>query len=180
MRLWLAAVLALLVLAGSAAAGTVPAPWQAAADRLDMPVLHPTYTPNLNLRRVVPVEIECGNILEELDGYYTGPNGRKLRVAEGKPYYCGDIGDAKLLARPTIRGKRASVYDYCEGTGCRNATYRFLLTWREQGIQIVLISRGTPRPTLYAIARSMERVEDSTGGGDSGGLPYRVPGASRR
>jgi hypothetical protein len=31
-----------------------------------------------------------------------------------------------------------------------------------------------PRPRLYAIARSMEKVEDSTGGGSSGGLPYRL------
>jgi hypothetical protein len=156
-----ATALAALALAGSALAGSVPGPWQQAADRLDMPVLYPTSTPNLHLNRVVPREIECGNILEELDGYYTGPNGRRLRVAEGKPYYCGDIGDAKLIARPTIHGKRASVYDYCEGTGCRRATYRFLVTWREQGIQIVLISRGTPRATLYAIARSMQTVADT-------------------
>jgi hypothetical protein len=172
-RCLVAATVATLALAGSALAGTVPGPWQAAADRLDMPVLYPTSTANLQLNRVVPRDIDCGNILEELDGYYTGPNRRKLRVAEGKPYYCGDIGDAKLLAHPTIHGKRASLYDYCEGTGCRRATFRFLLTWREQGIQIVLVSRGMPRPTLFAIARSMEKVAE-TGGGTDGGVPYRL------
>jgi hypothetical protein len=157
----LAAVIAALALA-SAAAAAVPAPWQRAADQLDMLVLYPVSTPNLTLKRVVPQEIECGQTIEQLDGYYSGPNGRRLRVAEGKPFYCGDIGDAPLLGHPRIHGKRASLYDYCEGTGCRRATYRFLLTWREHGIQITLVSRGTPKATLLALARSMVAVEDST------------------
>jgi hypothetical protein len=157
----LAALAALALAAGAAAA--VPAAWQRAADRLEMPVLYPTHHPGLVLDRVVPREIECGPIEEELDGYYRGMagNGKRLRIAEGKPYYCGDIGDAPLLARPTIHGKRASLYSYCEGSGCGRATHRYLLTWREQGIQITLISRGSPRAGLYAIARSMTRIADT-------------------
>jgi hypothetical protein len=168
---------AVLVLAGTAA-GAVPAAWQRAADRLAMPVLYPASTPNMSLKRVLAQEIACGQTLEQLDGYYSGgANGRRLRVAEAKPFYCGDIGDAEVLAHPTIHGKRATLYDYCEGTGCGKATYRFLLAWREQGIQIELISRGSPRATLYAIARSMTRVADTPGSG--GGTPYR-PAASAR
>ena len=123
----------------------------------------PRTIPGLTLNRVVPREIDCGPIEEELDGYYRGVsgNGKRLRIAEGRPFYCGDIGDARLLAHPTIHGRRASLYEYCEGTGCGRATHRYLLTWREQGIQLTLISRGSPRPTLYAIARSMTRVTDT-------------------
>ena len=150
-----------LALAGTAAAGSFPGPWQRAADRLSMPVLAPTATPNLTLKRVTTARLQCGNVVEQLDGHYTGRNGRRLRIAEGKPFYCGDIGDAPLLGHPTIHGTRASLYRYCEGTGCRAATYRFLLTWREQGIQVTLISRGTPKATLLAIARSMRAVPDS-------------------
>jgi hypothetical protein len=157
-----AAALIALAFAATAAAAP-PAAWQRAADRLDMPVLYPTHHPGLALHRVVPREIDCGPIQEELDGYYrgVGGNGKRLRIAEGKPYYCGDIGDAELLARPRIHGKRAYLYSYCEGVGCRRATHRYLLTWREQGIQITLISRGSPRARLYAIARSMTRVVDT-------------------
>jgi hypothetical protein len=145
----IAAVMTLAL--ASTAAAAVPGAWQRAADRLDMPVLYPTHHPGLTLNRVVPQEIDCG----------VSGNGKRLRIAEGRPFYCGDIGDARLLAHPTIHGRRASLYEYCEGTGCGRATHRYLLTWREQGIQLTLISRGSPRPTLYAIARSMTRVTDT-------------------
>ena len=117
----------------------------------------------LTLHRVAPQHIECGPTEEQLDAYYRGVGGnrKRMRIAEGKPFYCGDIGDARLLAHPTIHGKRASLYDYCEGSGCGRATFRFLLTWHEQGIQVTLVSRGSPRSTLYAIARSTTEVDDS-------------------
>lgn len=157
-----AIAVAVLALAGTAVAGSVPGPWQRAADSLDMPVLYPTSTPGMTLKRVVPEKIDCGRTVEQLDGYYGGgSHGKRLRVAEAKPFYCGDIGDAAVLARPTIHGKRATLYDYCEGTGCAKATFRYLLTWHEQGIQIELISRGSSRATLYAIARSLTRVPDT-------------------
>jgi hypothetical protein len=156
-------VAALALVLASPAVAAAPGPWQRAADQLDMPVLYPTHHPGLALSRVVPQEIDCGPIEEQVDGYYrgVGGNGKRLRIAEGRPFYCGDIGDAPLLAHPTIHGRRASLYAYCEGTGCGRATHRYLLTWREQGIQLTLISRGSPRGVLYRIARSMTRVPDS-------------------
>jgi hypothetical protein len=162
MRLTAVAVVLAALTLTSLAAAAVPDAWQRAANRLDMTVLYPTFHPGLALSRVVPQKIDCGPTDEQLDGYYRGVNGngKRLRVAEGEPFYCGDIGDAPLLAHARIHGKRASLYAYCEGVGCGRATYRFLLTWREQGIQVTLISRGSPRTTLYAMARSMIRVTD--------------------
>jgi hypothetical protein len=148
----------LVALGGSADAA--PAPWVRAAQQLEMPVFAPTITPKLALRRVVPREIDCGEIEEELDGYYRGPEGRRLRIAEGQPYYCGDIGDAAVVGHPTVHGKRATLYAYCEGNGCQRASYTFALFWREQNVQIGLISRGTRKPTLLAIARSMRLVAE--------------------
>jgi hypothetical protein len=162
MRLTAVAVVLAALTLTSLAAAAVPDAWQRAANRLDMTVLYPTFHPGLALSRVVPQKIDCGPTDEQLDGYYRGVNGngKRLRVAEGEPFYCADIGDAPLLAHTRIHGKRASLYAYCEGVGCGRATYRFLLTWREQGIQVTLISRGSPRTTLYAMARSMIRVTD--------------------
>ena len=134
-------------------------PWQKAAAELSMPVLAPSSTAGLVLKRVVPRHIDCGAIKEELDAFYTGGPGRKLRIGEGKPYYCGDLGDAKVVARTRIHGKKAVLYDYCEGLGCQSATDTYALYWREQGIQLTLISRGTPQAELVAIGRSMTRVE---------------------
>jgi Tol biopolymer transport system component len=142
-------------------------PWHAAAERLEMPVLQPRATPGLRLDRVVPRAIDCPRTVEELDAYYNGARGRRLRIAEGRPYYCGDIGDAPVLERPVVRGKRAVLYDFCEGSGCRAATNTFLLTWRERGIQIVLISRGSSKATLFRLARGMRTVEE--GAHSSGG-----------
>jgi hypothetical protein len=160
----LAAIVATAALAIPAAAlGGATGAWQRAADRLDMPVLAPTVTGGLTLKRVVPKEIDCGAIQEELDAYYSAGPQRKLRIAEGKPFYCGDIGDAPLLSHPRVHGKRADLYEYCEGTGCRRATHRYLLTWRERGIQIVMISRGTPQAELLVVARSMTLVADTSG-----------------
>jgi hypothetical protein len=150
------ALLLLTVLAGAAQAA--PEAWVRAAQQLDMPVLAPTVTPKLTLQRVVPREIDCGEIKEELDGYYRGPDGRRLRIAEGRPQYCGDIGDAAVIGHPRIHGKRATLYAYCEGNGCQRASYTFALFWREQNVQIGLISRGTPQPVLLSIARSMRVV----------------------
>jgi hypothetical protein len=164
LRRCLAFTVAITALAMPAAvAAGVPDAWQRAADRLDMPVLAPTTIAGLTLKRVVAKSVDCGPIQEQIDGYYAAGPQRKLRIAEGKPYYCADIGDAPLLSHPRIHGKRADLYEYCEGTGCRGATSRYLLTWRERGIQIVMISRGTELPGLLAIARSMTLVADSPG-----------------
>jgi hypothetical protein len=134
-------------------------PWAAAAADLSMPVLEPASTPGMTVRGVDPQHVDCGAIKEQLIARYSGgPNGKRLKVFEGKPQYCGDIGDAPVIARLRIHGRRATLYDYCEGLGCRQATNAFLLTWRERGIGIVLISRGTSRSALAAIGESMALV----------------------
>lgn len=40
----------------------------------------------------------------------------------------------------------------------QRASYTFALYWRERGIQIALLSRGTPRGQLLQLARSMVPV----------------------
>lgn len=151
-----AAMVALLASAATAGAGHDP--WAAAAAKLSMPVFAPTKTFGMTLKRVHPHEIDCGPIQEELEAYYGAGERQKLTILEGKPQYCGDLGDAPLLATLRIHGKKASLYSYCQGTGCGRATNTYALFWRERGVQIALLSRGTPRAQLVQIANSLKLV----------------------
>lgn len=150
-------IVALAVTAVPAAGGTDER-WLRAADELTMPVLAPTKTFGMTLRRVRPQHVECGEITEQLDAYYGAGEQHKLTILEGQPFYCGDLGDAPFLGSYRVHGKKASLYRYCQGTGCRRASYGFALLWRERGIQVVLLSRGTPRRQLLQLARSMTPV----------------------
>jgi hypothetical protein len=158
-RLGAASLAAIAALALTALATAGSDPWAAAAAKLTMPVLAPTSTPGMSLKRVVPHSVDCGKITEELEAYYGAGEAKKLTILEGKPSYCGDIGDAKVLGVYRVHGKKATLYDYCQGRGCAKARLRYDLVWREQGIQVQFISRGTSRSGLLTIARSMERVE---------------------
>jgi hypothetical protein len=154
--LLLAAVVGALA-AGSATGGTDER-WLRAAGELTMPVLAPTKTFGMTLKRVRPQHVDCGEIQEQLDAYYGAGEQHKLTILEGQPFYCGDLGDAPLLGSYRVHGRKASLYSYCQGTGCQRASYTFALLWRERGIQVVLISRGTPRRQLLQLARSMQPV----------------------
>lgn len=75
-----------------------PAAWQRAAAKLNMPVFYPTAAHRLKLVSVRPQKLNCGQNMEQLDAFYGGGL-RSIRVTEGRPQYCGDIGDAPLLSR---------------------------------------------------------------------------------
>jgi len=156
-RTALLAGLVTLVLAAGVAGG-IDSRWTAAAAKLDMPVLAPTQTFGMTLKRIHARGIDCGPITEELEAYYGAGEARKLTILEGKPAYCGDIGDAPVLGTPRVHGKKATLYGYCQGTGCKHATFKYALLWREHGVQVSLLSRGLPRPKLLRLAASMEVV----------------------
>ena len=152
-------ILGVVLLTVTAAAGAgLDSRWTNAARELDMPVLAPTKTFGMTLKRVRPQHINCGEATEQLDASYGAGEARKLTIYEGKPFYCGDLGDAPVIARLRIHGKKATLYEYCQGTGCRRATFKYALYWREQGIQVGLISRGTSRSRLVQLAQSMALV----------------------
>ncbi len=112
----------------------------------------------MTLKRVNPQRIDCGETTEQLDASYGAGEQRKLTIYEGQPYYCGDLGDATVLGTYRVHGRKATLYEYCQGTGCKRATNRYALYWRERGVQVGLISRGTQRDQLLEIARSMTPV----------------------
>jgi hypothetical protein len=143
----------------AALAQTIEPRWRQAAATLKMPVLRASVTLGLRLQRIATQRINCGPIKEQFDAYYRRPSdGARLRIAEGKPQYCGDLGDAPVLQRGRVHGRRATLYRYCEGPGCTRARNAYALVWSEQGITITLISRGLGRQQLFAVAASMQPV----------------------
>jgi hypothetical protein len=155
----LAAAAAGLALVTSALAETIEPRWQRAAAELKMPVLRPSVTFGLKLQRLQTQHINCGRIKEQMDAYYSRrSDGAKLRIAEGKPQYCADLGDAPVVQRGLVHGRKATLYRYCEGPGCRRARNAYALVWSEQGITITYIARGLGRQQLFLIAASMKRV----------------------
>ena len=134
-----------------------PAAWQRAADRLTMPVFYPTETHGLKLVNVRPQKLNCGQIKEQLDAFYGGGL-RSIRVTEGRPQYCGDIGDAPLLSHPKVGTAKADLYRYCEDTGCAKVKLGYLLLWHRSGDQLVLVTRGLTVKQILEVATSMRLV----------------------
>lgn len=70
MRCILLTVLAGLALSVGMAAGGTDERWLRAADELTMPVLAPTKTLGMTLKRVRPQHVDCGETTEQLDASY--------------------------------------------------------------------------------------------------------------
>jgi hypothetical protein len=153
------AVAATVVVAAAAGSPSAVDPkWRAVAAQLAMPVFAPTKTVGLTLTKIVPAKPKkCESIPEQLDAYYTMGTTVTLRIAEGKPVYCADFGDAPVLSQPTIHKQAAFLLNYCDGAGCP-AKNTFLLSWAERGVRIYLVSRGVTRLKLMTLATSMRVV----------------------
>ncbi|MDX6644687.1 MAG: hypothetical protein QOK40_414 [Miltoncostaeaceae bacterium] len=153
-----------LLAAAVAAFGSLPAPpasaavepaWLEADRVLAMPVLRPAAAGSLGLRlkRVLPGR---GCLGEQLDAVYNGPGGRFLRIGEGRPGYCGDLGDVPLLGRPLIGLVRGRLYAY--GEGPRRDELPFTAAFSRRGVEVTMISSRLGREPLLRLARSMRVV----------------------
>ena len=164
-RIALVALLAVLVAAGAATgaerAAVEPA-WTRAAQRLDMPVYRPERTEGLTLRKVTTGR-PCQN--EQVTAVYRGPGGALLRVYEGKPFFCGDLGDVRALGTAYVGKRLAHFY---ESPNSDNQPGLFL-TWftrrrvernRGPGVEMWVEIDGRDKPRALRIARSMRPVPD--------------------
>jgi hypothetical protein len=164
-RIALAALLAVLVAVGAVAAAEGPAlepGWTRAAQRLDMPVYRPERTEGLTLKRVTTGR-PCRN--EQVTAVYRGPDGALLRVYEGKPFFCGDLGDVRALGTAYVGKRLAHFY---ESPNFDNQAGLFL-TWftrkrvernRGPGVEMWVEIDGRDKPRALRIARSMRLVPD--------------------
>ena len=158
------AVLALLCAGPAGARSAAPAgdPWETAAQKLSMPVFRPTVTFGMTLRRLEPRAFDCGDTpIEQVDAFEKGARGRQVRIVEARPFGCGDLGDVELVKRPVVRGKRASLYRYCEGNGCSRAVHPYALYWKERGLVFLLISRGLTDGQLVKFAVGLREVAEA-------------------
>jgi hypothetical protein len=162
-RIALAVLLAVLVAAGAATAGenAVEPAWTRAAQRLDMPVYRPERTEGVTLRKVTSAR-PCQN--QQLTAVYRGAGGALLRVYEGKPFFCGDLGDARPLGTAYVAKRLAHFY---ESPNFDNQPGLFL-TWctrkrvagRCPGVEMSVEIDGRDKPRALRIARSMRLVPD--------------------
>ena len=136
-------------------------PWRIAAARLSMPVFMPSAAGvdklGLRLKSVKPQKLNCGAIKEEVTAIY-GRGAREVRITEGKPRVCGDVGELRLAARPLVNGRRATLYELCEPVGCGRAAGPELLIFRQGGVEVGLQTKGIGEAQLLALARTMKVV----------------------
>lgn len=159
----LAALLAMVVAAGAATAGenAVEPAWTRAAQRLDMPVYRPERTEGVTLRKVTSAR-PCQN--QQVTAVYRGAGGALLRVYEGKPFFCGDLGDVRGLGTAYVGKRLAHFY---ESPNFDNQPGLFL-TWctrnrvagRCPGVEMSVEIDGRDKPRALRIARSMRLVPD--------------------
>ena len=163
-RIALVALLAVVVAAVAATAGTTPVEpgWTRAAQRLDMPVYRPERTDGLTLRKVTTGR-PCQN--EQVTAVYRGAGGALLRVYEGKPFFCGDLGDVRALGTAYVGKRLAHFY---ESPNFDNQ-HGLFLTWftrkraernRGPGVEMWVEIDGRDKPRALRIARSMRLVPD--------------------
>jgi len=135
--------------------------WRVAASRLSMPVFAPSSAAvspaGLRLESVRPQKLSCGAIEEEVTAVYRSRT-REVRITEGKPRVCGDVGDLRLAGNPLVHGRRAALYELCEPVGCGKADGPELLIFRQGGVEIGLQTRGVSEARLLGLARSMAVV----------------------
>ena len=125
-------------------------PWRIAAARLTMPVVAPPTPDGLKLVSVRPQKLtSCGPIKEEVTADYRG-GGRELYVIEGKPRVCGDIGEARIVAHPTVHGHPATVWQLGRS--------QYLLVWNERAIQLGFQTAGFTVPQLVGFAKASDLV----------------------
>jgi hypothetical protein len=135
--------------------------WRVAASRLSMPVFAPSAaavaSTGLRVESVRPQKLSCGVIDEEVTATYRR-GAREVRITEGRPRVCGDVGDLRLAGNPLVRGRRAALYELCEPVGCGKADGPELLIFRQGGVEIGLQTAGVSEARLLSLARSMEIV----------------------
>ena len=161
-RAALVVVLVLAVLAAVAAtAGAALEPgWQRAADRLEMPVYRPERTDGVALRRVT-VGRPCQN--QQVTAVYRGPDGALLRVYEGKPFFCGDLGEVRALGTAYVGKRLAHFYespnsDNQPGLFLGWCTRKRAARSRCPGVEMWVEIDGRDKPRALRIARSMRLV----------------------
>jgi hypothetical protein len=162
-RVGLAALLAVLMAAGAATASegaAVEPGWARAAQRLEMPVYRPDRTEGLTLRSVTTGR-PCQN--QQVTAVYRGPQEALLRVYEGKPFFCGDLGDVRGLGTAYVGRRLAHFY---ESPNSDNQPGLFL-TWctrkraaggRCPGVEMSVEIDGRDKPRALRVARSMRLV----------------------
>jgi hypothetical protein len=127
-----------------------------------MPIYEPGITLGLPLGYVTPQRIpECnGHPVEEVLASYGNPRGRNIKIGEGRPMVCGNLGDLTLtlVSHPRVMGVRADLYETCQPPGCANRTGRWAMFWHANGNEFGLFTTSITSNELILVARSLSLI----------------------
>jgi hypothetical protein len=118
-------------------------------------LLAPTATPGFALRGLRLRHCDTSTLVV---ARYARADGATFTLYEGKPYVCGDIGEAPRLATWRIHGQPATLRELCHPSGCARLWGDYYLNWREKGVEVRFFTHGLRQTELLAIARSMATV----------------------
>jgi hypothetical protein len=115
-----------------------------------MPMYKPHKTAHAHLRRIGLAwgADACG--WKELSAHYRRGDGARFILFEGKPRYCGDIGEPRFIRDVSIHGKTARLYHWYTGG--------YFLIWREHRMELAVQTRHLRTRTTVRIARSLRHV----------------------
>jgi hypothetical protein len=80
---------------------------------LAAPVYRPSaLAPGMRLVSLTTERLKCGDrTVEQVVATYRRSDRFLVRIFEGTPFFCGDLGDVQRLGRTRIRRSRAAIYD---------------------------------------------------------------------
>jgi hypothetical protein len=129
-------------------------PWVIAQVRLRIGLRAPNATAGLTLERLRLRGCGAG-ARPWLEADYRRGDGATLTIAEGRPYVCANLGLAPPLAVWSIDGNAARLVEFCAPTGCARLTGEYALDWRDDGLEVTLLTHGLDQHELLLIARSL-------------------------
>jgi endonuclease YncB( thermonuclease family) len=132
------------------------AQWQVAADRARVPLLVPD-APGFALDGIAPRSLACdGDVLGDAVATWRAPDGRTLRLVQGRPYGCGNGPESTLVASVAVDGAPASYWSQGDET-----PVRWSLDFERDGMRLSLTANFDDQAALVALAEGAVAVAPS-------------------
>ncbi len=161
----MAALAVAAVGAAGSANGAVFHKWTAAANHLTAPVYRPSMVPaGARLLKITTTRLPCGRTVEELIAVYRTLGGGRLRIYEGSPFFCGDLGEVTTLAVTRIGKSRAEIVTSPNGDNPNGIIILWNTDWRAKnqndsvGTDLAVEIDSRDIPLVTSIARGLRML----------------------
>jgi hypothetical protein len=134
--------------------------WHGAASVIGFPIYRPVQTLGLTSSEVT--REDCGEQGSSLSAWY-GTGRKRIGLFESSPQPCGNPGEARVVKRVRIDGRRVEVWVFCSNRTCRprlkdGPKNGWLLYLRKGRTLIQMTAVGLSYRELLRVAKSFERV----------------------